>query len=207
MLTKFSNINFDNIHFSTPSKCSKKYVSELSYNSETPGPLILQTPKFSASLTSGNSLRINDEDISSFISSLENLIKSTCHEQSLLWFNGKSFSFDFIQQAFKSLILNDSPVLPLHPDLTVYNHLKEKITLPDSLDSYQLTALFHIDSVWISHSHIGYCLSITQLKLSKPPVDFSSYIIESDDDSLPSDIESEINVDETEHAFFDDLLE
>ena len=201
MITKLSDINLDNIKFEVPVKKNKKYFAAISYNGE---PLVMQTPKLEGCNVLEKSLLIKNVQLQEFIKSLESLSKTNCFENSKEWFNGKTFSFNFIQDSFKSNVNNDTIKLHISSDMILYDHEKKEVSLTDSIETSELILIYHISGLWISPHHIGLCLNISQIKVCERKFKLTEYAI--DDSDTNSDYPSDIEEEPTDETFFDDFL-
>jgi hypothetical protein len=176
---KIPDVNSDNIVFNIPEKRKNKYYSKIEYNNE---PFVLELENIKNIETDENFITIENVP---FFEVIENHSKTKCFEKSKEWFKGKSFSFEFIQNAFKSCKYNDKIRLEISRDLLTYSSEGKLIPFSENIRDVNLT--ISVSELWISPHHIGLRSIVNKIKCNE------LFFIEESDEDYPSEIESELN--------------
>lgn len=215
-----NELDLSKVVFEKPTKNGRKYFSQLLYEGE---PLYIQfkTKLLSQSKTSDNFLSLKCESsggLHEIIDSLEKFSVDYCLVNSNEWFN-KQLPREFIYEAFKSniSILEEAGTscvksyVTLYeglPNVSVYDSNKNHISLSKELYGKDMSAIIHVNGLWVSNKTIGLSVNMSQMKINKEFKRFvlTEYSIDDSEDEL-CDLPSE---DETgsvlDNNFLDDIL-
>lgn len=213
IIKNLENIHSDNIVFDEPEKKNKKYLSNITIDKK---PLCIQTDKLKCLKIkkTENFLYLYIElnkSLFELIKCIEDQSEVSCFNNAQSWFNGKEFSKEFIQNAFKSSIISGENInenllkisIPIskttsEPQIEFFNQYKKSISFSeDKILQNDMKCILHISGLWISNHHIGLCINVLQLKVYSQKLKLTTYCIEDsdiseveeDESDIPSDIE------------------
>lgn len=114
MVSQFSEFHRESIYYRTPEKTGNSRVIKM----VTPGgdPILIETPRLRVSRVYYNEdskengyiefyFPADSQDFYNFITDLDDYHMQTCHESSTDWFNGRELTIDFIEGAYKSIVM------------------------------------------------------------------------------------------------------
>lgn len=173
-------INLDLIKYNKPEKQGSKYFSKITYLDSL---LEIKLDLDEIELE-GDYVYIKD---TVFFESLENHTKTQCFENSKEWFKGKTFTFQFIQEAFVTNIMDKIIKIKSARDLVIYDSSKKLIPFENKVLE-NLSIIISIPDIWISPHHIGINMLVKKINLNS-----YCFISDTESEDIPSEIEQSDN--------------
>lgn len=200
----YRKIDLNSLIYTIPEKREKRHVSDIYYQ-KLGTPVYIQSPKLICRKVKDNGdksymeLEVSSESFYEFLRSLDDVNQDVVYNKSKEWFKGKTFSYDFVEEAYKSPIIPPKNVknlskvrLSLSSDNIFYNQHKEELSISDVLqlideeEDLKVISIIQIKGIWITSNSIGVIYEVVQTKVyqkrQKAVVIIPNVLMDSDDE-------------------------
>ena len=179
----YRKLDLNSLVYTVPEKREKRHVSDIYYQ-KLGQPVYIQTPKLICKKVKDNGsksymeLEVSSESFYEFLRSLDDVNQDVVYNKAEKWFKGKTFSYDFVEEAYKSPIIPPKHVnelskvrLSLSQDNVFYNQHKEQLSLSDvsylldEEEKLKVISIIQIKGIWITSNSIGVIYEVVQTKV------------------------------------------